>query len=69
AIEFVFFAASAVKFLEGGYVVIVLTLAILSLMLVWYLGAKIISRHVKLLDLNDYKEQLDELKNDSQYPL
>lgn len=69
AIEFVFFAASAVKFLEGGYVVIVLTLAILSLMLVWYLGAKIISRHVKLLDLNDYKEQLYELKNDSQYPL
>ncbi|MFS1663662.1 KUP/HAK/KT family potassium transporter [Streptococcus sp. zg-JUN1979] len=68
-IESVFFLASIIKFFQGGYIVVLLTLCILAIMTIWYKGAEIISNHVKLLDLKEYIPQLRQLKDDERYSL
>ncbi|EKS19372.1 hypothetical protein HMPREF9318_01448 [Streptococcus urinalis FB127-CNA-2] len=68
-IEFVFFLASVVKFMHGGYVVVLIALAIVFIMFIWYEGTQIVNKYVKSLDLNDYKEQLNHLRNDNRVSL
>ncbi|WP_243328584.1 KUP/HAK/KT family potassium transporter [Streptococcus agalactiae] len=68
-LEGIFFLASAVKFMHGGYVVVIIAVAIIFIMTIWYKGSKIVSRYVKLLDLKDYIGQLDKLRHDHRYPI
>lgn len=68
-IEIIFFIASAVKFMHGGYVVVILAALILSLMYIWYKANQIIFKYVKSLDLRDFKDQLGQLRKDEHYDL
>lgn len=68
-IEFIFFWASAVKFLHGGYVVVIIALTIISLMFIWHRGTKIVFKYVKSLNLLDYREQIKALRDDTSIDL
>lgn len=68
-VEFIFFWASAVKFLHGGYVVVIIAFAILFLMFIWHQGTKIVFKYVKSLNLVDYKEQIRALRDDTSVDL
>ena len=68
-IESIFFIASAVKFLHGGYVVVLIATLIIALMFIWHEGNQIAAGYIHLLDLQDYKEQLGQLRQDDGYPL
>ena len=68
-IESIFFIASAVKFLHGGYVVVLIATLIIALMFIWHEGNQIAAGYIHLLDLQDYKEQLEQLRQDDGYPL
>ena len=68
-IELIFFIASAVKFLHGGYVVVIMSALVIALMLIWYKGNQITFKYIHPLDLNEYKEQLGRLRQDDRYPL
>lgn len=68
-IESIFFIASAVKFLHGGYVVVLIAVLIIALMFIWHEGNQIAAGYIHLLDLQDYKEQLGQLRQDDGYPL
>ena len=68
-IELIFFIASAVKFLHGGYVVVIMAALVIALMLIWYKGNQITFKYIHPLDLNEYKEQLGRLRQDDRYPL
>ncbi|GAY79060.1 Kup system potassium uptake protein [Sporolactobacillus inulinus] len=71
-IEALFLLASIVKFAHGGYLTLLITLLILSVMVIWYFGNKQrenyerISEYVSLLD---YRKQLIQLSNDHAEPL
>lgn len=67
-VEAVFFLASAVKFMHGGYVV-VLALAIVFVMVIWHAGTMIVAKYVKSLSLNDYKHQIKLLRDDFRFDL
>lgn len=68
-IELIFFIASAVKFMHGGYVVVILAALILSLMYIWYKANSIIFKYVSSLNLDDFKGQLGQLRHDTHFPL
>lgn len=63
-VEFIFFLASAIKFMHGGYAVVILALAIVFVMFIWHAGTRIVFKYVKSLNLNDYKEQIKQLRDD-----
>ncbi|CAM4190837.1 KUP/HAK/KT family potassium transporter [Streptococcus penaeicida] len=68
-IEFIFFWASAVKFLHGGYVVVIIAFTIISLMFIWHRGTKIVFKYVKSLNLLDYRDQIKALRDDTSIDL
>ncbi|MGM9886487.1 MAG: KUP/HAK/KT family potassium transporter, partial [Lactococcus sp.] len=63
-IEGMFFIASAVKFMHGGYVVVIIALLIMFVMFIWHHGNAIVFKYIKSLNLNDYKHQLKALRDD-----
>jgi KUP system potassium uptake protein len=63
-IELVFFVSSAVKFIHGGYVVVIISALIIFIMFVWVKGGAIVNQYVKKLDLVNYVNQLDTLRHD-----
>lgn len=69
AIEGTFFLASALKFIHGGYVVVIIALLILILMFVWHKSNQILSTYTKWLQISPYKEQLQALSKDYSLPL
>lgn len=68
-IEGLFFLSSAIKFIHGGYVVVILAMIILFVMFVWYKGNQILSSYTKWLSLGKYKETLHQLSKDTSIPL
>ncbi|GLB47106.1 putative potassium transport system protein kup 2 [Philodulcilactobacillus myokoensis] len=71
-IETVFFLASLVKFIHGGYITFLIMLLILYVMVVWYFGNKRRDHYEKeseYVSLLDYRDQLEELSNDNSIPL
>ncbi|MGX4645613.1 KUP/HAK/KT family potassium transporter [Holzapfeliella sp. JNUCC 80] len=71
-VEFSFFISSAVKFEHGGYVTVLITLAIILVMYIWYFGNKVRSKYETDYEygcLTDYKDQLVSLSRDEQYPV
>lgn len=71
SIELVFFIASVAKFMHGGYVTALIAAAILAVMVIWYMGRVLRDDNSytrEMVSLLAYKEQLNELHNDSNYP-
>ena len=72
AIETVFLLSSLSKFVHGGFVTVIITVVILMVMICWYYGDKVrdeMNDESKYLNLEDYKNQLEELSNDDSIPL
>lgn len=70
-LESMFFLASMVKFVHGGYVTALLAGLILLVMYIWYYGNKIRDRdefESAYVDLDDYTDQLQALSHDENYP-
>ncbi|MBD7913419.1 MULTISPECIES: KUP/HAK/KT family potassium transporter [Clostridium] len=68
SIEFSFFIANAVKFTHGGFVAVLIALAILSVMIIWIKGYYIKMRLLEDVPIEDYMEQLDQLRQDEDRP-
>jgi KUP system potassium uptake protein len=68
-IELVFFISSAIKFVHGGYVVVIIASVIIFVMFVWVHGSAIVQRYVKKLDVTNYINQLSELRSDTEVDL
>lgn len=69
AIEFVFFISSLSKFTKGGYVSVILTMALLYIMVVWYRGTRLERKYTSRLKIADFKDQLVQLHSDEDIPL
>jgi KUP system potassium uptake protein len=69
ALEGVFFISSLGKFAVGGYVAIILSLAILFIMLSWYRGTQIERMQKVRLPIRDYLDTIKGLKDDEEIPL
>ncbi|AUI72164.1 KUP/HAK/KT family potassium transporter [Companilactobacillus alimentarius] len=71
ALEGLFLLSSLIKFIHGGYITVIITMAILFVMIIWYFGNKrrdaylAESENVSLLD---YISQLEKLSADSTIP-
>lgn len=66
--ELSFFIANVVKFMHGGYVAVLIALAILSLMYIWIQGHYIKIRLLRYVQIEDYKKQLNLLRQDIDRP-
>ncbi len=51
SIEGMFFLSSVIKFVHGGYVVVIISLFILFVMFVWHKSNQILSHYTKLLPI------------------
>lgn len=67
-IESIFFVSSASKFMHGGYVALGMALVIFLIMLIWHRGNMITEATSKRISLYDYKGQLGELRDDTDWP-
>jgi KUP system potassium uptake protein len=67
-IELTFLAALAHKFLEGGFITIMLAAVMFSVMYVWYRSRKIKNRYVEFVRLEHYIPMIQELSNDKSVP-
>ncbi|AGX44196.1 KUP/HAK/KT family potassium transporter [Clostridium saccharobutylicum] len=64
-IEFCFFIANIVKFMHGGFVAVLIALAILFIMYIWIKGHYIKMGLLENVSINDYKNQLNQLRLDT----
>ena len=69
ALEGVFFISSLGKFAVGGYVAVILSLAILFIMLSWYRGTQLERMQGVKLPMRDYIDAIKSLQNDEEIPL
>jgi KUP system potassium uptake protein len=63
-----FFIANIVKFMHGGFVAVIIAFAILSIMYIWIKGYYIKMRLLENVQIEDYKEQLNQLRQDLTRP-
>ena len=68
-IEAVFFISSLSKFMHGGYVTVILTLALLLLEIIWYRGTQLERKYSTRLKIRDHIDSLVALHNDPDIPL
>lgn len=64
-IELIFFTANVAKFFHGGYVTVVIALVIIFVMYIWIHGFYIKMRLREYVHIADYKNQLNELMQDT----
>ena len=69
ALEGVFFVSSLGKFVMGGYVAIIISVAILFIMVCWYRGTQIEQAQNILLKMRDHLASIKDLQNDDSIPL
>ncbi len=69
ALEGVFFISSLGKFAVGGYVAVILSLAILFVMLSWYRGTQLERMQSVKLPMRDYLDTIKGLQEDEDIPL
>lgn len=67
-IEFAFLIGNMSKFVHGGWVTLLISCALLSVMWTWYSSRKIKNRFVKYVEIEDYYPILNELSNDISVP-
>ncbi|MBO6235657.1 MAG: KUP/HAK/KT family potassium transporter, partial [Schwartzia sp.] len=69
ALEGVFFVSSLGKFVHGGYVAIIISVAILFIMISWYRGTQIEQAQNTFLKMRKHLDAVKNLKNDESIPL
>jgi len=69
ALEGVFFVSSLGKFVHGGYVAIIISVAILFIMISWYRGTQIEQAQNTFLKMRKHLDAVKNLKNDKSIPL
>ena len=69
SLEFFFFYASLGKFVIGGYVAVLLSLLILLVMIIWNAGTNIERRERIFVRIEDYLDNIDQLRHDDTIPL
>lgn len=67
-IEFSFFFANIKKFSHGGYVTIIIALALIGIMFTWFRAKTISKAYTKFVKIDDYKKVLAELSADLSIP-
>lgn len=67
-IEFSFLSANIVKFMDGGYVTLLIAIVLIAIMSTWYLAKKISKSYTKIVKINDYKKVLADLSVDLSIP-
>jgi KUP system potassium uptake protein len=67
-IEISFLTANITKFMEGGYVTIVIAIFLISVMTTWFLAKKISKSYTKIVKIENYKKVLAELSVDLSIP-
>ncbi|RII35200.1 potassium transporter Kup [Clostridium chromiireducens] len=68
ALEFSFFIANIVKFMHGGFIAALIALGILSVMYIWIKGYYVKMRLLETVSIEDYKDQLNQLRKDNDRP-
>ncbi|BCN31040.1 KUP/HAK/KT family potassium transporter [Anaeromicropila herbilytica] len=66
--ELSFFVANIVKFMHGGFVAVIIALAILSIMYIWIKAYWIKIRLLENVPIEDYMDQLNRLRQDESHP-
>ena len=69
ALEGIFFVSSLGKFVIGGYVAIIISVAILFVMISWYRGTQIEQAQNTFLKMRDHLGAVKNLQNDDSIPL
>ena len=69
ALEGVFFISSQGKFMAGGYVAIIISLAILFIMICWYRGTQIEQAQNIFLQMREHLQDIKDLQMDITIPL
>ena len=67
-IEMSFFVANITKFADGGYVTLIIAVALISIMTTWYMAKQISKSYTKIVKIGDYKKVLAELSVDLSIP-
>lgn len=67
-IELTFLAGNMAKFIHGGWVTLLISCALLSVMWTWYSSRKIKNRFVKYVEIEEYYGILKELSDDISVP-
>ena len=67
-IEFSFLAANITKFLDGGFVTLLIASALIGVMSTWFLAKKISKNYTKIVKIDNYKKVLAELSVDLSIP-
>ncbi|WP_343533073.1 KUP/HAK/KT family potassium transporter [Pedobacter sp.] len=68
AIELSFLVGNMAKFVHGGWVTLLISMVLLSVMWTWYASRKIKNRFVKYVEIEDYYDIIKELSNDTSVP-
>lgn len=69
ALELMFFFSSLTKFFHGGYVTVLMALALFTVMYVWRRGTAIERTQTVYLPVRSYLDQIFDLSHDEDYPL
>src|SRR4051812_38613354 len=67
-IEITFLAALSHKFLDGGFITLLLAVIMFVIMYIWYRSRKIKNRYVEFVRLEHYIPMIQELSNDRSVP-
>ncbi|MGJ1319060.1 KUP/HAK/KT family potassium transporter [Sphingobacterium spiritivorum] len=67
-IEFGFLAGNSVKIAHGGWLTLILSLALIAVMYAWYNARKIKNRFVKFVNIRDYNDIISEMSKDPTIP-
>lgn len=67
-IELSFLVGNMSKFIHGGWVTLMISLALLSVMWAWFSARKVKNRFVKYVEIEDYYSILNELSRDESVP-
>lgn len=68
-IESTFFIGNVSKFSHGGWLTLLITATIFSMMLCWWWARKIKNRHTRFVDIQKYIPIISEIGNDKSIPL
>lgn len=65
-IEVVYLIANSAKFLEGGYVMIIISTIFFAIMFFTYYGRKLNNKYIRFVKLNNYIDKIKQLRNDQE---
>lgn len=66
--EILFLYANSLKFVNGGYITVIIALLIFTIMFIWYKGTEIKERESQYLTVKNYTKQLLQLSTDKNVP-